>query len=49
MYTKAEIINIAQKQLSLDYNCKPSDFKKDTFWPCSISRSFFHAAFEAPF
>lgn len=29
MYTKTEIINIAKKQLALDFNCKPSDFEKE--------------------
>lgn len=29
MYTKAEILNIAKKQLALDYNCKLSDFEKE--------------------
>lgn len=26
MYTKQEIIQIARKQLALDFNCNPSDF-----------------------
>lgn len=29
MYTKAEILNIAKKQLALDYNCQLTDFKKE--------------------
>lgn len=28
MYTKTEILNIAKKQLALDYNCQLSDFEK---------------------
>jgi len=29
MYIKSEIINMAKKQLALDYNCKLSDFEKE--------------------
>ena len=29
MYTKTEILNIAKKQLVLDYNCQLSDFEKE--------------------
>lgn len=29
MYTKTEILNISKMQLTLDYNCKLSDFEKD--------------------
>lgn len=29
MYTKSEIINMAKKQLALDYNCQLSDFEKE--------------------
>lgn len=29
MYTKSEIINMAKKQLVLDYNCQLSDFEKE--------------------
>lgn len=30
MYTKNEILNIAREQLAIDYNCKISDFDKET-------------------
>ena len=29
MYTKSEILNMAKKQLALDYNCELSDFEKE--------------------
>ncbi len=29
MYTKTEILNIAKKQLAVDFNCQPSDFEKE--------------------
>jgi len=29
MYTKSEILNMAKKQLALDYNCQLSDFEKE--------------------